>query len=112
MTTYEYDAFGNRTLMRVTGATLDKPITAFTTEPTEGMAPLQVAFKDASSGVIESWTWDFGDGTASQEHHPLHTYTEPGIYTVKLTAAHRDNSETLTKTDLINVASPHGPDPE
>ncbi len=43
-----------------------------------------VAFKDLSEGEIESWQWDFGDGSASTEQHPFHTYAEPGNYVVIL----------------------------
>jgi hypothetical protein len=43
-----------------------------------------VAFEDESIGKVTSWKWDFGDGTSSDEQHPLHTYTEPGQYVVVL----------------------------
>lgn len=43
-----------------------------------------VAFKDMSVGEITSWHWDFGDGEASTEQNPLHTYTDPGQYVVVL----------------------------
>ncbi|MEC5144035.1 PKD domain-containing protein [Chitinophaga sp. 212800010-3] len=34
---------------------------------------------------IQSYQWDFGDGGTSTVAAPLHTFTSPGIYTVKLT---------------------------
>ena len=37
-----------------------------------------------SYGEITSWHWDFDDGTASTEQHPLHTYEKPGMYIVTL----------------------------
>jgi len=43
-----------------------------------------VAFKDESEGEITSWKWDFGDGTTSTEQNPIHTYRDPGQYTVIL----------------------------
>ena len=30
------------------------------------------AFKDESLGSVEKWTWDFGDGTTSEEQNPIH----------------------------------------
>jgi PKD repeat protein len=33
---------------------------------------------------ILSWTWDFGDGTTSNEQNPYHVYSQPGNYTVTL----------------------------
>lgn len=46
---------------------------------------LTVLFTDVSSGEPVSWVWDFGDGGASTERHPSHTYSKAGTYTVKLT---------------------------
>lgn len=45
-------------------------------------------FIDQSSsayGVIDSWQWDFGDGTGSSYlQYPVYTYSAPGFYTVRL----------------------------
>ncbi|HRW84895.1 MAG TPA: PKD domain-containing protein, partial [Bacteroidales bacterium] len=43
-----------------------------------------VAFKDESVGEISSWKWEFGDGTTSDEQHPVHTYQRSGRYIVTL----------------------------
>ena len=43
-----------------------------------------VAFNDLSEGEITSWRWDFGDGTTSDEQHPLHSYAQAGKYVVTL----------------------------
>ncbi|MFO8128859.1 MAG: PKD domain-containing protein [Bacteroidales bacterium] len=38
------------------------------------------------SNIINSWWWDFGDGTYDSTHqHPVHLYTVAGTYTVTLT---------------------------
>ncbi|MHA7129412.1 PKD domain-containing protein [Algoriphagus namhaensis] len=44
-----------------------------------------VSFEDLSLGKIIIWNWDFGDGATSQEQNPTHSYSEKGIFTVKLT---------------------------
>ena len=36
------------------------------------------------SGTIQSWLWDFGDGTTSNLQNPIHTYSQPGSYSVQL----------------------------
>lgn len=46
---------------------------------------LTVLFTDMSVGEPVNWIWDFGDGGASTERNPSHTYARPGNYTVKLT---------------------------
>lgn len=43
-----------------------------------------VAFIDQSVGQINSWKWDFGDGTTSHEPNPIHRYKETGKYVVVL----------------------------
>ena len=43
-----------------------------------------VAFKDLSVGQIESWHWDFGDGSTSNEPNPIHHYAQPGNLVVIL----------------------------
>jgi hypothetical protein len=44
-----------------------------------------VSFSNASTGAV-NYLWDFGDGTSSELEHPIHIYTEPGVYTATLTA--------------------------
>jgi len=43
-----------------------------------------VAFKDLSRGKIDSWLWNFDDGSTSTEQNPVHTYADPGTYVVVL----------------------------
>lgn len=41
-------------------------------------------FFNLSSSLAETFFWDFGDGTTSNEKSPLHSYVSGGAYTVKL----------------------------
>jgi len=43
-----------------------------------------VAFRDETTGQVNSWKWDFGDGTTSTEQNPIHQYREGKDYTVVL----------------------------
>lgn len=44
-----------------------------------------ITFTDRSQNA-PSIRWDFGDGTGSTDRNPIHTYAQPGTYTVTLTA--------------------------
>jgi gliding motility-associated-like protein len=51
-----------------------------------GCAPVSLSFQNLSVPIDESYTtiWYFGDGGVSEDLHPVHTYTEPGIYDVSI----------------------------
>jgi PKD repeat protein len=79
------------------------PVADFYGSPTSGVAPLEVTFTDQSSGNPTGWNWTFGDGGTSTIQNPLHTYTDPGTYTVSLTATNAYGNDTETKTGYITV---------
>ena len=85
-----------------------RPVADFSGTPREGFAPLTVQFTDLSSNTPTSWNWDFGDGGASTEQNPSHTYGAAGTYTVKLTATNDAGSDTKEKPDYVVVSQlPH-----
>ncbi|TXB63146.1 PKD domain-containing protein [Phaeodactylibacter luteus] len=48
----------------------------------------ETVFEDlsiAESGEITAWSWDFGDGGASEMQDPIYTYAQPGSFPVALT---------------------------
>jgi len=62
-----------------------------------------VTFIDMSMGTPTSWLWDFGDGTASADQGPAHTYTTLGSYLVTLNiAAPNCSSDITVLVDLAN----------
>ena len=78
--------------------------------PITGPAPLKVSFSDLSMGQPTSWAWDFGDGGSSTDQDPMHTYGQPGSYTVTLTVADDAGFEdTLVEPDYITVTAPAAP---
>lgn len=56
---------------------------------TTGCAPFTVNFLDNSTNAT-SWSWNFGDNTTSNLQTPTHTYTTPGVYTVRLIGSNPD----------------------
>ncbi len=89
---------------------LPKPSADFVGTPTKGEAPLTVQFTDNSTGNPTSWSWNFGDGGTSTQQNPSHTYTNPGTYTISLTATNDCGSDIETKSDYIEVKHPKNAD--
>jgi len=81
------------------------PLTAeFSGSPTFGTAPLVVSFTDTSVGTPTTWAWDFGDGGTSTLGNPTHTYTDEGVYTVRLTVTDAlGQTSTKTKVDFVTA---------
>ncbi|MFA5415563.1 MAG: PKD domain-containing protein, partial [Methanoregula sp.] len=54
------------------------------------------------------WNWSFGDGSLvnATNQHPVHTYTNAGVYTVSLNATNAGGSDTTTRTNYITVTEP------
>lgn len=75
----------------------------FEADITNGMSPLDVNFTDLSSGEVQSWAWDFGNGVTSTLQNPLVQYADAGIYTVSLTISDGTHQATETKFDYIVV---------
>jgi len=77
------------------------PVANFTSNPTAGLSPLNVAFTDTSTGFPSSWAWDFGDGSTLASQNPTHIYSTAGNYTVNLTVSNTNG--TNSKTAIITV---------
>ncbi len=85
------------------------PTAIFTASPTNGAAPLSVTFTDGSTGSITNRFWNFGDGDTTNlavGADPVHTYLNPGSYSVTLVASGAGGSSTKTVTNLIGVYDP------
>jgi len=68
------------------------PVADFIAITASGVSPLSVQFIDKSLNLPSSWAWDFdNDGTVeSTDKNPLYVYSNPGIYTVKLTVTNEN----------------------
>lgn len=90
----------------VYGWHLGPPVVSFTATPPSGPRPLTVYFSNRSSGLIDSYLWNFGDGSTSTETTPVHCYWVTGTFTVSLAALGPLGSDTITRTDYIRVWEP------
>jgi gliding motility-associated-like protein len=55
---------------------------------------------------IESWFWDFGDGSISGAQNPFHFYSKPGMYAVKLSATSKSGCPIDVVTRIITIDTP------
>jgi len=82
----------------------------FSASPTGGGIGLNVTFTNLSGGSgITGCTWDFGDtATSAAACQPgdivNHVYSQPGVYTVKLTVTTGTGTNMRTRTGYISVS--------
>jgi len=73
---YYNDSLSTQVIKVLKTPVVNKPVAAFSASPTSGSILLKVQFTDQSTNNPTSWKWDFGDGTTSTTHNPLHTITK------------------------------------
>ena len=79
------------------------PVAAFTIDTT--YSP-NIFFTDASTGVVDTFYWDFGDGVYSQVQNTGHTYTSNGTYQVCLKIVNRGGSDSICHSVSISTIIP------
>src|SRR5205814_10222952 len=78
------------------------PVANFVATPTGGTPPLAVSFLNLSTAATD-YTWDFGDSSTSTAVNPLHSFSSPRAYTIRLTAIGPDGTNTLTRYNYVVV---------
>lgn len=81
----------------------EPPIADFAANRTSGPAPFGVNFSNLTYGYEFSSTWDFGDGTISDQMSPTYVFYLPGIYTITLSATNLFGTDTEQKIEYITV---------
>ncbi|MGC9053113.1 MAG: PKD domain-containing protein [Candidatus Hydrogenedens sp.] len=85
------------------------PTAGFKIESPCAIVGSEVKFYDQSktgTAPIVSWEWDFGDGETSNDPSPIHVYSTPGTYTVKLKVQTEGGLESeVVKQDCIDVSN-------
>lgn len=105
------DAYGSSAKSVVIHASTPIPVANFMASPRTGYTNLKVYFYDLSTGVDSSteYYWTFGDGGASTERNPEHTYASEGIYDVHLWVTNPgppgfEEDDDILKEDYIEVS--------
>lgn len=88
--------------IRVNASTVMIP--DFVANTTSAFAPAAIAFTDLTSGTPTTWNWTFGDGNTSTQQNPVHVYGFTGMFTVQLNVTNITSSESVTKTNYINIS--------
>lgn len=82
------------------------PMASFEVFPDSGKAPLRVNLVDKSTGKIESWLWNFGDGSISMEANPQKVYSSAGTYNIKLVVSSSAGTDSIIRTNCVTVVNP------
>jgi len=100
---------GSDTETKVEYISVYLPVIAdFDANRTVGPAPLEVNFKNLTTGSADTYEWSFGDGSYSNKFEPTHEYTEAGTYQVKLKATGPGGEDCLQRDAFITVYADSG----
>jgi PKD repeat protein len=81
----------------------EAPVASFTVSNDGCIGPCTVSFVNTSKNA-SSYSWDFGDGSASTEENPSHLYSSAGTFNVQLTATSSGVTKTTSQSVSIGVA--------
>lgn len=82
---------------------------AFSSQQSADPEDFTVIFTDLSTGNIETWHWDFGDGNTSTAQNPAHEYKTFGSYVVTLTVTNSISSDSVSQ--FVDIAEPPEEEP-
>ena len=83
-----------------------KPVANFVATPRDVCAFKPVNFTDLSSGNVDQWYWQFGDGGTSSDQHPIHEYGDTGKFTVTLIVWNNGCADTIKFNNYIHISPP------
>ena len=80
------------------------PTATFSADVVSGTVPLTVTFTAITSGTVEHWLWNFGDGgTTFTGPVVSHTYVTSGTFDVSLTVSNTHGSFVVSKPGYVTV---------
>ncbi len=87
--------------------TINPPVAQFSASSTTICGGSQVTFTNSSTNSPTSYSWSFpgGNPSTSTQANPVVTYSNPGTYSVTLTATNGGGSDAEVKTNYIVAAA-------
>ena len=83
-----------------------KPVANFIADPRQVCAMVPINFTDSSTGNIDQWFWEFGDGGASTAQSPTYVYTDTGEFDVQLIVVSNGCADTIKFFKYIDIDPP------
>lgn len=83
-----------------------KPQANFSANPRDVCANVSIDFTDLSTGNVDQWLWDFGDGVTSTVQNPSHIYTDTGYFNIQLIVWNNGCPDTIKFDNYIHVKPP------
>ncbi len=84
----------------------EKPTANLVASPLEACAKIPINFTDLSTGMINFWHWDFGDGSTSNDQNPIHNYDDTGRFTITLIVGNSNCFDTIVFPNYIHILPP------
>lgn len=101
---------GASTAVLKVGSGVMPPSASFAAEMKRATVSVDAGDSSASSGSIESFVWDFGDGTTGEGETATHSYEAAGDYIVRLTVTDSSGGAGTT-SQLVTAGNPPRPRP-
>ena len=83
-----------------------KPVANFSANPRDVCAHTPVNFTDLSTGSVDQWLWDFGDGGTSTMQNPIYVYEDTGYFAVQLVIWNNGCPDTIRFPNYIHINPP------
>ncbi|MFA5408298.1 MAG: PKD domain-containing protein, partial [Bacilli bacterium] len=97
------NASGQRALADYVWASFQTPSAGFSANKTAALVSTSIQFTSNSTGYPSLYSWTFGDGATSQSESPVHTYVNPGTYSVSLTVTNIGGTDSVEYSNYITV---------
>ena len=82
------------------------PDVSFTMSDSVSCHGTEIQFTSTTSTNVETWYWDFGDGSFSPDQNPIHYYPTGGSYTVTLTVTDSTGCSNTATNNILILPSP------